>query len=485
MAHRVLLVFPPHTRSSEPPLGVGLVASFLQGAGVPCRILDLNARAAPALALGPGRGSGARFLRGKRHAGRALRELRTPRGYASVARYQSWMEFYAAALASSVEGGPWVLTPADFRDRRLEGFGPAHAAWAWECSHPWEGALGDLEAAVVEFDPTLVGISITYRSQFLPALAVGSALQRWGLPVVWGGPFLDSLPQETIGWLQTRGAVVRGAGEPGLASLLGLEARLAWVPSMDETALDMALAPVRVVPFTTSRGCHWGRCAFCPEARLTFVQHPGWEPDLDLIHARWPEAVVHFTDNALPPPVLLRLAQRRAGPPWWGFVRPHPLLADEDFARELAASGCLMLQLGFESASPRVLEAMGKGTDPSLFPRIIRSLRRAGIKSYAYLMFGFPGETDEEREATLALCASAPPDFLNVSLCRVPPGSPLAQKGQAPPDSCYRTLPDHHVRFPQARAWVSRRFAGHPAIRPLIARTPRYYKSSHAPFLSP
>jgi radical SAM superfamily enzyme YgiQ (UPF0313 family) len=29
--------------------------------------------------------------------------------------------------------------------------------------------------------------------------------------------------------------------------------------------MDRYLAPVRVLPYSTSRGCYWKKCAFCPE----------------------------------------------------------------------------------------------------------------------------------------------------------------------------------------------------------------------------
>jgi anaerobic magnesium-protoporphyrin IX monomethyl ester cyclase len=34
-------------------------------------------------------------------------------------------------------------------------------------------------------------------------------------------------------------------------------------PDFDGLPLDKYLSPVRVLPLQSSRGCYWGRCAFC------------------------------------------------------------------------------------------------------------------------------------------------------------------------------------------------------------------------------
>ena len=212
---------------------------------------------------------------------------------------------------------------------------------------------------------------------------------------------------------------------------------------------------------------------------------------LEALAARHSSCLIHFTDNAIPPAVLTELARRGSPVPWWGFVRPTEHLADPDFVQAVARSGCVMLQLGFETPSPRLLERMRKGVDPALFPSILSNLRNAGIRSYVYLLFALPGETGEDRQSSLRFCAEHPPDFLNAAVFRLPPSAALAVElehfGMAPilSDSHdrYLHLPDEGVRLPQIRRWLSSRFLKHPAIRPVISRTPRYYKSSHAPFL--
>ena len=62
MNRRVLFLYPPHARNTEPPLGAALLASLLRSCGAEARVLDLNAGAAAALALD--RGSSAGWAKG-------------------------------------------------------------------------------------------------------------------------------------------------------------------------------------------------------------------------------------------------------------------------------------------------------------------------------------------------------------------------------------------------------------------------------------
>ncbi len=64
-------------------------------------------------------------------------------------------------------------------------------------------------------------------------------------------------------------------------------------------------------------------------------------------------------------------------------------------------SGCTLLMFGLESGNQRTLNLMSKGTKLDDVEKIIRNLKDVGIGIHVYLIFGFPGETDEEAEDTL------------------------------------------------------------------------------------
>jgi radical SAM superfamily enzyme YgiQ (UPF0313 family) len=68
----------------------------------------------------------------------------------------------------------------------------------------------------------------------------------------------------------------------------------------------------------------------------------------------------------------------------------------------LVDAGCREVALGIESGSERLLSYMGKRITPAMTVRAIRALTDRGINVKGYFILGFPTETSEELEATVA-----------------------------------------------------------------------------------
>ncbi len=89
---------------------------------------------------------------------------------------------------------------------------------------------------------------------------------------------------------------------------------------------------------------------------------------------------------------------------WFALGSPIDLmgLSDADWDR-LQAGGLKKLELGSESGSDRVLASIGKRhTGEDLFTICVKMLER-GIVPMNNFLFGFPGETSADRQATLRL----------------------------------------------------------------------------------
>ena len=104
---------------------------------------------------------------------------------------------------------------------------------------------------------------------------------------------------------------------------------------------------------------------------------------------------------------------------------------DGDVVRALAAAGCRMVWIGAESGSQRVLDAMEKGVTVEQIRRAVRALRGAGIEVGMFLQFGYPGETWEDVERTLALVRDAAPDDIGVSVSYPLPGTRFHERVRA------------------------------------------------------
>jgi radical SAM superfamily enzyme YgiQ (UPF0313 family) len=290
--------------------------------------------------------------------------------------------------------------------------------------------------------------------------------------------------------------VVDGPGERALAEIAGKSPEARFSPASDYSPFPMGdyLAPGRVVPYSCSSGCYWNRCAFCPEA----AEGTRYDPLNPAAAIRGAQALVrrirpsllHFLDSAVSPALLRRIAKDPPGAPWYGFVRITRSLADEDFCRALKRSGCVMLKLGLESGDQGVIDSEGKGIDLGTASKALLALKRAGIGTYVYLLFGTPSESGREARNTLQFTArhSGLIDFLNLAVFNMPVNSPDAARfGTSPHYAGDLSL---YTDFSHPRDWnrskvrqfLDREFKRHPAIAPIIAKDPPFFTSNHAPF---
>lgn len=155
---------------------------------------------------------------------------------------------------------------------------------------------------------------------------------------------------------------------------------------------------------TLAHGCYWGRCSFC-DISLDYVKR--YEPlTAALICDRMEELIsktgntgFHFVDEAAPPNLLrelsLEIIRRKLVVSWWTNIRFEKLFTP-DLARLMKAAGCIAVAGGLEVASDRLLEMMKKGVTVAQVARVADGFTRAGIMVHAYLMYGFPTQTEKE-----------------------------------------------------------------------------------------
>ena len=253
--------------------------------------------------------------------------------------------------------------------------------------------------------PDVVGISLNYLSQALTAFSIiGFIRARYGkVRIVLGGSLITSWvrkPHWTDPFSGLVDQVVDGPGEQALLELAGkneISGRGRF--SYDPFPMRDYFAPGPVIAYSASRGCYWNRCAFCPEKAEGVRYDPipaetAVREASELCSASRP-ALMHFVDSALSPALLGKLSETPPGAPWYGFVRVTRRLADEDFCRALKRSGCVMLKLGLESGDQGVIDAEGKGIDLAVASKALASLKKAGIGTYVYLLFGTPSESED------------------------------------------------------------------------------------------
>jgi radical SAM superfamily enzyme YgiQ (UPF0313 family) len=155
---------------------------------------------------------------------------------------------------------------------------------------------------------------------------------------------------------------------------------------------------------TVARGCYWKKCTFCDVTLDYIARYETASADLtvDRIEALVRETGqtgFHFVDEAAPPAALKAMAQRlidrQVTITWWGNIRFEKSFTP-DLCELLARSGCVAVSGGLEVASDRLLTLMKKGVTVAQVARVARAFSDTGILVHAYLMYGFPTETEQE-----------------------------------------------------------------------------------------
>jgi hypothetical protein len=288
----------------------------------------------------------------------------------------------------------------------------------------------------------VVGLSVPFPGNLYGALRIGRRLKARGARVVMGGGYVNTelrSIQETRIW-EYLDALTFDGGEGPLLALLthwsggpdnrhrtrtrkGLHQAqverpetlpVAWYGDLalgDYLQLVDTLNPAhrlwsdgRWNKATLAHGCYWKRCAFC-DIQLDYIARylPSPVPLLvdavEELIAETGQSGLHLVDEAAPPRLMKELAltflARGTAVSWWGNIRFEPTFTP-DLCRLLAASGLVAVTGGLEVASDDLLARMDKGVNVAGVARTADAFQRAGVLVHAYLMYGFPGQTDQD-----------------------------------------------------------------------------------------
>ncbi len=321
--------------------------------------------------------------------------------------------------------------------------------------------LEGLVEPLKSFGPQLVGFSVLFSQQLFFALLLAKLVRQMGAKTVFGGATFSVMPDPArlvSGPVAVQAGgrereldpaalidfLIVGEGEAGLKALVenrgsrkgpfsrvpGLIANdpggaegfapeavrdlnALPLPDFSDFALRKYHCPKPVLPYLSSRGCPWRRCAFCTH-RKTYLDYReenavASAERLSALKAGY--GVSHFclVDEMVHPRRLDRLTRALARHDPRIFFSAYGRPAG-NFTPELLSnayrSGLRVLMWGVESGSSRVLELMGKGTDIGRVGEILKASHEAGIWNLAFVIFGFPTETGGEWDATLDFLAS-------------------------------------------------------------------------------
>jgi len=181
----------------------------------------------------------------------------------------------------------------------------------------------------------------------------------------------------------------------------------------------------------TSRGCNH-RCAFCTSGNKDVCIHEypisRIEQELEQIVGLGITDVRISDDNIMASPTrlrdvcrLLRDAQVR----WRASVRVSDVT--EDVYEDMAASGCVEVSFGVESADPDVLRLLRKGTTVAQSRLSITRAISAGLHVRMLMMMGTPGERPETLEFNKQFVGDLPDAVVSLAIFYPFPGTEIHQ----------------------------------------------------------
>lgn len=99
------------------------------------------------------------------------------------------------------------------------------------------------------------------------------------------------------------------------------------------------------------------------------------------------------------------------------------LLLQENTIDALAESGAETIWVGAESGAQKILDAMDKGTSVSQIYEATHLLKKKNIKVAFFLQFGYPGEIQQDIDATIQMVLDLMPDEIGISISYPLPGT--------------------------------------------------------------
>jgi anaerobic magnesium-protoporphyrin IX monomethyl ester cyclase len=322
------------------------------------------------------------------------------------------------------------------------------------------------------FHPGLVVFCSTTPTLTFDAGEMAKLKRRFGAPLVCFGPHASAAPLEAMKRAPVVDAMIVGEPEDAVVAIAGLESieQAAGVPGVvtrlgdqivpatgragfagfaempypawDLLPLERYRLPLVNKPYVlieTSRGCPYS-CDFCvvplhhghkfrerPASVLVDeIERTKREFGIDYFYL-WGDTVTlnaktfsQFCDE---------LIARDLDVKWFANARADNLV-DAGFVQRLKRSGCWMLSMGIESESDAVRKNMLKKLERQKIQAAFENLRQAGIKSFAFFIYGYPGETPESMEQTTRYAVELDADFANFYPAVPYPGTELFEKAR-------------------------------------------------------
>jgi radical SAM superfamily enzyme YgiQ (UPF0313 family) len=264
-------------------------------------------------------------------------------------------------------------------------------------------------------------------------------------PVILGGAHPTFLPQDALKQVRCD-AIVRGEGEEVIETVLsdlqkgrlkriyeGGIARVKAIPKPSRHLVDLhryTPGGEKTTPIYTSRGCPY-QCSFCSKISGKTYRVLPLERVLSEIEEVMNQGFNHILlgdDNILVQRERFRTLMQAIKAFGLRFRLNQDARAIDDKMMRLAReAGCSEVSFGIETGSQKMLDLMNKQTTVAASRTAIGVAKEHGIKTKAYFIVNFPGETNSTVDETLEFARQVKPDHWLLSSFAPLPGSDTFQ----------------------------------------------------------
>ncbi len=409
----MLLVFPPQAPIFSPHLALFQIAGYLEGNGFYANVVDLNALFWEFILND--------FCDSHKelHVDRAIETIVGKEDFYFIDKYRQAMAYISVALnTQKIKCGFKI------------GFFGAEYNFSEFSSSAIDKNIASIDAYMFPLyerfldtkirENRLVGISVSYASQMIPAISLCRFIRQCfpDVIILMGGSHVTSIYRELKKSVLNNyfDNLIAGMGEEVLLEMAKKYEKRRYsnermmcasrlFAKWDNVQKYKYLSPELVIPIHFSEGCYWGKCSFCNHEslhgecyRITNIEK-AYEY-IKEVSVQTGSKYFTFVDSVLPVAWLEQLSERLVGEGiyWEACVRFER--GSHDYSK-LFRGGCRMLRFGLESGAQKNLERMNKGIDLFVAEKILKDCFEANICTFIFFFTGFPGETREEGMETV------------------------------------------------------------------------------------
>ncbi len=112
----------------------------------------------------------------------------------------------------------------------------------------------------------------------------------------------------------------------------------------------------------------------------------------------------------------------------WGAETRVNCINNERIVKILKEAGCIQLDFGVETGSPKLLKGINKVTTVEQTVRAFDLCKRQGLRTFANILLNLPGEDEEDLQLTRRLLGVIKPTFTSVGVTQPYPGTDIYKR---------------------------------------------------------